>query len=131
MNSTNFLEILETSNIPSISSKTINDYLRSKNDHSMFLEPTDKEEIHIVVSQFSLRRLRDDRDMNMYWIRYIIASITKPLMHICNLSFNTGIFSDEMKIARVMPIFGNKINLKTTDQFPFYPYFQKFWKNYF
>ena len=42
-----------TNNIPNISSKTISDYLRNKNDHSMFLEPTDEEEIYNVISQFS------------------------------------------------------------------------------
>ena len=78
-----------TNNIPSISSKTINNYLRDKDDHSMFLEPTGEEEIHNVVSQFSSRRSRDHHDINMYCIKYIISSITKPLMHICNLSFST------------------------------------------
>ena len=38
-----------TNNIPNISNKTINDYLRNKNNHLMFLEPTDEEEIHNVV----------------------------------------------------------------------------------
>ena len=90
----------------------INDYLRNKNDHSMFLEPTVDEEIHNVISQFSLERSRDHHDINMYCIKYIIASITKPLLHMCNLSFSTGIFPDEMKIARVIPIFKNKNEFK-------------------
>ena len=98
--------------IPYISSKTIinDDYRRNKNDHSIFLEPTDeeevhKEEVHGVVSQFSLRRSMDYHDINMYCIKYIIGSIIKPLIHICYLSFLTGIFSDDMKIARVIHIF--------------------------
>ena len=37
---------------PNVSSKTTNDYLRNKNDHSMFLVPTDEEEIHSEVSVF-------------------------------------------------------------------------------
>ena len=86
----------------------INDYLRIKNDHLMLLEPTDEEEIHNLVSQFSLKRSMDYHDINMHCIKYIIASITKPLMHICNMSFNIGIFPDEMIIASVIPIFKNK-----------------------
>ena len=73
----------------------------------MFLEPTDEEEINNVVSQFSSKRSNDHHDNNMYFIKYIIASITKPLMHICNFSFSTGIFPDEMKIERVMSIHKN------------------------
>ena len=75
----------EINNIPNISSKMINHYLRNKNNHSMFLEPTDEEEFHNVVSQFYSKRSRDHHDINMYCIKYIIASITKLLMHICNL----------------------------------------------
>ena len=106
----------------------MNDYLREK-DHSLFLEPTDEEEIHNIVSQFSLKRSIDYHDINMYCVKYIFASITKPLMHICNFSFSTGIFPDEMEIARDLYL-KIKMNLKTTDQFPFYPNFQKLWRNY-
>ena len=73
----------------------------------MFLDPTDEEEIPNEVSQFSSKRSMGHHDINMYCIKYIIVSITKPLMHICNLSLSTGIFPDEMKIARVMPIYKN------------------------
>ena len=31
--------------------------------------------------------------------------ISSPLSHICNLSFVTGIFPDELKIANVVPVF--------------------------
>ena len=48
----------------------------------MFLEPTDEEEIHNVVSQFSLNRSRDHHDIDMYCIKYIIARITKDILHI-------------------------------------------------
>ena len=68
----------------------------------MCLEPTDDEKIHSVVSQYSLMRSRDYHDMNMHCIKYIIACIAKLLMRIYNLSFSTGIFTDEMEIARVI-----------------------------
>ena len=35
--------------------------------------------------------------MNMYYMKHIIGSITKLLVHICNLSFSEGIFSDKME----------------------------------
>ena len=90
----------------------INDYQRNKNDHSMSLEPIGKVEIHNIVSLFCLKRSMDYHYINMYCIKYIIASITKSLMLICNLLFITGIFSNEMKIVRVMLIFKNKHKLK-------------------
>ena len=68
----------------------------------MFLEPTNDEEIYNVVSQLPLHKSRDHHDMNMYCIKYIIGSITKPLVHIYNLSFNAEVFPYEMKIAGVI-----------------------------
>ena len=104
----NELKKFFTNKIPNISSKTINDYPRNKNDHSLFLEPTNEVDVHSVVTQFSAKRSMNYHDINIYCIKYIIASITKHLMHICNLSFSTGIFQDEMKIARVIPKLKNK-----------------------
>ena len=71
----------------------------------MFSEPANCVEIHNVVSLFPLKKSRDHHDMNMYCIKYTICSLTKPLLLICNLSFNAGIFTDEMKIARVVHIY--------------------------
>ena len=71
----------------------------------MFLEPTHDEKIYTVVLQFSMKKSRDHHDMNMYNIRYIIGSITKPLVYICYLSFSAGIFPYEMKIAGIMPMY--------------------------
>ena len=34
-----------------------------------------------------------------------IPVISKPLMHICNNSFKTGVFPSRMKIAKIKPIF--------------------------
>ncbi len=35
----------------------------------------------------------------------VIEQIAKPLTHICNISFTTRIFSNELKIAKVTPIY--------------------------
>ena len=43
----------------------------------------------------------------------IITDILTPLRHICNTSLSKGIFPDEMKIARIIPLFksGDKQNV--------------------
>ena len=69
-----------TYNLPNASNKTIYDYQGNKNDHSIFLEPSNEpcnEEIHYVVSQLTLKKSRDHHYMNMYCIKYIIGNITK------------------------------------------------------
>ena len=38
-------------------------------------------------------------------VKNITAHVVKPLKYICNVSFNTGLFPNQMKIAKVIPIF--------------------------
>ena len=35
-------------------------------------------------------------------VKNITAHVVKPLKHICNVSFNTGIFPNQMKITKVI-----------------------------
>ena len=61
----------------------------------------------------------DCNDLNISMVKNITAHIVKPLKHIYNVSFNTGIFPNQMKIAKVIPIFksGEKVCLQITDLF--------------
>ena len=61
----------------------------------MFLSPVDEQEIIRTVQQFK----------NMSMITTIINEIVKPLTHICNVTFQTGVFPNQMKIAKVIPVF--------------------------
>ena len=65
-------------------------------------------------------------------MKYIKQSIKIPLTHIRNLSFQTGVFPAELKIANVVPIFksGDETiftNYRPVSVLP--PVFLKFWKD--
>ena len=49
----------------------------------------------------------DCDDTSMWVLSRIAPQVVKPLVHIFNLSFSTGIFPSEMKIAKVIPLFKN------------------------
>ena len=44
-------------------------------------------------------------DIVMSTVKTIISEIVKPLNHICNVYFQTGVFPNQMKIATVIPVF--------------------------
>ena len=44
-------------------------------------------------------------DLRPRIMKFIQSCIKRPLAHICNRSFITGIFPSELKIANVVPIF--------------------------
>ena len=98
----------------------------------MFLSPTDAQHIIRTVQNFKSKMSTDFIDLNMSMVKNIIAHIVKPLKHICNASFNTGIFPSQMKIAKVIPILKSGENGVFTNYRPIslLPYSQKSWRNY-
>ena len=41
----------------------------------------------------------------MLIIKSTFSSVVQPFLYICNLSFQSGIFPDKIKIAKVIPLF--------------------------
>ena len=57
-----------------------------------------------IVKNFMGELSTDFNDINMDIVKSIMTNIVKPLSHICNTSFISGIFPDNMKIAKVVPL---------------------------
>ena len=67
-------------------------------------------------------------------IKSVIKSISKPYVYICSLSLSLGIFPDDMKNARVIPLYkaGEKDFFKNYTLVSLLPQFSKILeKNYF
>ena len=79
-------------------------YLGGTFQESMFISPVTKEEINSIISTFGDTASGWD-DIAPRSIKFVKEIIQKPLMHICNLSFYTGIVPEQIKIARVVPIY--------------------------
>ena len=43
--------------------------------------------------------------IDMYVVRKVISHIAKPLTYTCGTIFETGIFPDNMKVAKVIPVY--------------------------
>ena len=83
----------------------IYDYMRNRNNDSMFIEETSAEELSKTVNACSNKSSCDVNDINICLVKTIFKSLVHPFVHVCNLSFNTGIFPDNMKIAKVVPLY--------------------------
>ena len=71
----------------------------------MFLSPVDDQDIITTVQNFKSKMSTDCNGLNISMVKNIIAHIVKTMKHICNVSFNTGIFPNQIKITKVIPIF--------------------------
>ena len=60
-------------------------------------------------------------------IKQVIYHIIKPFTHICNNSFENGVFPSKMKIAKVVPIFkaGDKSSFNNYRPISLLPQFSK------
>ena len=63
----------------------------------------------------------------------VVSVICKPLAHICNISFRSGVFPSRMKIANVIPMFksGTKTDVTNYRPISLLPQFSKIFEKLF
>ena len=71
----------------------------------MFINPVNENEVVNIIKSCKSKHSHDCDDINMYALSKVTDQIVKPLVHIFNLSFSSGIFPGEMKTAKVIPLF--------------------------
>ena len=95
--------------VASLPTKNVNfrDYLPPPNPHSFFMLPTAPGEVLQVILGFTKKESCDVNDISFNLLQKVAFPISKPLSHIFNLSIETGIFPEKMKISKTIPIFKN------------------------
>ena len=86
--------------IAKYSQKHFSDYLAKESDSTMFLQPTDKEE---MLTSYPLHNLQN--------IIFLKNDISKQLADLFNFSSMTGVFLSVLKTAKVVPVFKKDSNL--------------------
>ena len=81
------------------------DFLSGAFQESIFFNPTNKDEIITIAQSFASGKAAGYDSIPMSIIKESIQIISEPLAHIINLSIVHGIVPDQMKIARVIPLF--------------------------
>ena len=106
---------------------SIYDYLGESIEQSLFMRPVDEEEVITTVTGCTKKRSSDFEDISMDTVAKVVSVICKPLAHICNISFRTGVFPSRMKIAKVIPMFksGTKTDVTNYRPISLLPQFSK------
>ena len=72
----------------------------------MFLSPVDYQGIIRTVQNCKNKPSSDFSDICISLLKKVISKIVQPFAHICNVSFQTGVFfSNKMKIAKLIPLY--------------------------
>ena len=78
--------------------------------NSMLINPVSEDGVVSIIKSCHPKYSQDYDDINMYVFSKVTDQIVKPLVHIFNISFSSGMFPSEMKTAKVIPLFqsGNR-----------------------
>ena len=87
------------------SHKHFSDYLANENGNSIFLQPTDKEEIANIISSLNSNKASCPNSIPYRILLLLKNEISKQLADLFNLSFMTGVFPSVLKTAKVVPVF--------------------------
>ena len=76
------------------------------NECNLFLSPVLQEDIITTVNNCKSKTSCDHNNIDMAIIKQVINYIiAKSLAHVCSTSFEYGVFPDNMKVAKVVPLF--------------------------
>ena len=102
-------------------------YMRDINiQSSLLMAPTNESELkHIIMNLKSNTPGYDD--INGKIVKNTFHLYSKPLIHLINLSLSQGIFPEQLKVARIMPVFksGDSKTVSNYRPISILPYFSK------
>ena len=79
-------------------------YLPPPNVNSIFIEPTDSNEIMKIISKLKSNSPGHD-ELTLNDIKPLMNYVIHPLTYVANLSLSQGIFPDELKKAKIIPLY--------------------------
>ena len=100
------------------STKSFNDFLVNPNQNSIFFNPTNTREIINIVNNLLIKKSAGFDCIPNFLLKKIIRAVVHPLVHIFNISLHTGRVPNQMKIAKVIPLFKKGDNQLVTNYRP-------------
>ena len=85
--------------------KSYKDYLKNPLPNSFVMFPCNEDEIILLINQFKQNKSTGPNSIPSNILQLLAQDISKPLSMIFNLSFETGMYPDKLKISKVTPIF--------------------------
>ena len=89
-------------------SKKPNDYMKVHSKNSIYLEPTDPEEIDKIVSNLKPKSSSGHDNFTSKLLKSLKTELKTPLSILANISINEGTYPETYKLAEVVPIYKSK-----------------------
>ena len=104
---THFTEAVDEHVIPNLFPQSSNNKPTPKvsNFKKFYIRPIDDIELSKIISSFENSYSCGYDEVPMAVLKKAKLFLIKPIVHLINCSFITGIFPDQLKISRIKPIF--------------------------
>ena len=125
----NVAKNLNTDKYSNLDAPDFKQYLRNSITNSLFLSPITDNEIHDIINSLDTNK---SNDISPELLKALCDSFCPILTYLFNSCMLSGTFPDELKIARVIPLFksGNgKLDVPIIGPFQFFPPFAKYLKS--
>ena len=93
----------QVSQIPDTNTHFSN-YLSDPNENSMFLTPITEEEVINIINDLDVKKSTGHDGISILIIKKLANELSVPLTCIFNMSINSCLVPDQLKVARVVPI---------------------------
>ena len=80
-------------------------YLNNPNIHSLFVSPTNSNEVSRLISKLKHGKASGPNSIPTVVLKHLNNEISTVLAELFNLSFSTGVFPDILKTSSVLPLF--------------------------
>ena len=98
------------SNITSSSTCTFNSHLNNPRNLEFNFQPVNINEIIKIINQFKPKTSIGNDNLSMKLLKKISVPLSGPISIIINQSLCTGIFPDDLKTAKILPLFKKDCN---------------------
>jgi len=107
-----------------------NNFLTNRVLQTIFITPVSEKEIVEISTQFKPGKAAGHDQINMTHVKSNITAIAGPLSYLINLSISTGIVPDNIKLAKVLPIYKSESHTNFANYRPIsiLPAFSKFFE---
>ncbi|XP_065680647.1 uncharacterized protein LOC136094568 [Hydra vulgaris] len=100
------------------SNNDFNKYLKNPNLNSMFIKPTDKNEVLSIIHSLNDSKASGPYSIPIPIFKALANDISPVLSELFNLSFTSSVFPDILKTASVIPIHKNDSKLERNNYRP-------------
>ena len=83
-------------------------YLKNRNEHSLFIIPTDKYEVMKIIDNIDITKATGPHSIPSNILPIIKEIVSDPIANIVNMSFDQGKYIDVLKLAEAIPVFKGK-----------------------